>query len=162
MRTIKSIFFVMYLRRNHDDRTYEEIIDDLYVCRQTGSSETSRWVVLIAFAWCRPWASLQCPMQCPTTNPHTPLPKAQCPVPKANARCPVRSHQVGLRPGIRQHLGPPTRPKQCPAIPRCPLATKPHTTSRPIPYYAPEQAGPEVDATPIGLDSGLRVPRRLP
>ena len=54
------------------------------------------------------------------------------------------------------------RPKQCPAIPKCPLATKPHTTSRPIPYYAPQQAGPEVDATPNGLGSGLRVPRRLP
>ena len=73
----------------------------------------------------------------------------------------LRRHQVGLRPGLRQHLCPPTRPKQCPAIPRCPLATKPHTTSRPIPYYAPQQAGPEVDATPIGLGSGLRVPRRL-
>merc|ERR1712018_567111 len=83
----------MNLRRNHDDRTHDKIIGDLYVCRQTCSSETLRWVASIAFAWCRPWASLQCPMQCPTTNPHTPLPKAQCPVPKANARCPVRSTQ---------------------------------------------------------------------
>ena len=64
-------------------------------------------------------------------------------------------------PGSASTFCPPTRPKQCPAIPRCPLASKPHTTSRPIPYYAPQQVGPEVDATPIGLGSGLRVPRRL-